>query len=142
METPVRKLTILFVVGLALSGCATQPLPTSETRSVTDRAVHNTQLATPRQGTGSVLVKRDTGLMGSACTYRIYANGRPVVDLKAKESFQFYLPAGSHIIGARPATVCGGGTSEAQVIVKENATANYRLASGQMGDIRLQPTAF
>jgi hypothetical protein len=53
------------------------------------------------------------------------------------------LPFGEHVVGAIPTgTFCGGGTSEAAVVIRPESQKILRIASGQSGDIHLQPSAF
>ncbi len=50
---------------------------------------------------------------------------------------------GEHVVGATPTgTFCGGGTSEAAVVIRPESQKILRIASGQSGDIHLQPSAF
>ncbi len=64
------------------------------------------------------------------------------VDLDTSEKFEFYLPAGDHVLGAKPNGICGGGTSGVEVVIAENRTKVYRVSIGQGGDIHIQPSAF
>lgn len=138
----MHRFLVFSLFAVALAGCATQPVATSQTQQVSSNAVLAPEFSAPTPGAGALVIKRDKGLTGSACTYRVYVNGSPAVDLRAAQSHQLFLPAGTHIIGARPASLCGGGTSEAQVAIRQGSTITYRLAATQMGDIVLQPTAF
>lgn len=132
----------LLALTALLSACATQPVSNSQARAVPPSSILSAQLLSPGPGTGKLIVKRDSGLMGAACSIRIYVDGEPVVDLGTAEKFEFYLPTGDHVLGARPNGICGGGASEAGVVIAENRTKVYRVSSGQSGDIRIQPSAF
>ena len=93
--------------------------------------------------TGSLIIKRDTGFMGSACTIRVFVDTVPVADLAPSEKIELFLPLGEHVVGATPIdTFCGGGTSEAAVVIRPESQRILRIASGQSGDIHLQPSAF
>ena len=96
----------------------------------------------PSSNTGSLIVKRDTGLMGSACAVRLFVNGIPAADLQTSEKVQFFLPAGEYVLGATATGICGGGTTGASVVIVKNRQRVYRISSGQGGDIHIQPSAF
>jgi hypothetical protein len=67
----------------------------------------------------------------------------PVADLAPSEKVEIFVPLGEHIVSAAPTgTLCGGGTSEAAVIIRPENQKILRIASGQSGDIHLQPSAF
>jgi hypothetical protein len=100
-------------------------------------------LLSQAQYTGSLIIKRDTGFMGSACTIRVFLDTVPVADLAPSEKVELFVPLGEHVVGATPTdSFCGGGTSEAAVVVRPESQKILRIASGQSGDIHLQPSAF
>jgi hypothetical protein len=81
--------------------------------------------------------------MGSACTIRVFVDRVPVADLAPSEKVEIFVPLGEHVVGATPTgAFCGGGTSEAAVVIRPEHQKILRIASGQSGDIHLQPTAF
>jgi hypothetical protein len=80
--------------------------------------------------------------MGAACRIRVFIDGIPVADLGTAEKIELFLPVGEHIIGAMPKGICGGGASEASVVIAADRQKVFRIASGQSGDIQLQPSAF
>jgi hypothetical protein len=66
--------------------------------------------ASQAQYTGSLIIKRDTGFMGSACTIRVFVHAVPVADLAPSEKIELFVPLGGHVIGATPTGIlCGGG---------------------------------
>jgi hypothetical protein len=134
-----------FAVFLALSltACATQPISIYQASAVPSSRILAPQLLSQAQYTGSLIIKRDTGFMGSACTIRVYVDTVPVADLGPSEKIELFLPFGEHVVGATPTDAfCGGGTSEAAVIIRPESQKVLRIASGQSGDIHLQPSAF
>jgi hypothetical protein len=81
--------------------------------------------------------------MGSACTIRVFVNSVPVADLAPSEKVEIFVPLGEHIVSAAPiGALCGGGTSEAAVVIRPESQKILRIASGQSGDIHVQPSAF
>ena len=80
--------------------------------------------------------------MGSACTVRVFVDAVPVADLGPSEKIELFLTLGEHNVVVRPNGICGGGISEASVVIMPKRQRILRVASGQSGDILLQPSAF
>ena len=140
-EVVMRFFTALLT--LALTACATQPVSIYQASAVPSSRILAPQLLSQAQCTGSLIIKRDIGFMGSACTIRVFVNAVPVADLAPSEKVEIFLPLGEHVVGATPTEVfCGGGTSEAAVVIRPESQRILRIASGQSGDIHLQPSAF
>jgi len=132
----------IFVV-LSLTACATQPISIYQASAVPSSRILAPQLLSQAQYTGSLIIKRDTGFMGSACTIRVFVDTVPVADLGPSEKVELFVPLGEHVVSATPIDfLCGGGTSEAAVIIRPESQNILRIASGQSGDIHLQPSAF
>ena len=128
---------------LSLTACATQPVSIYQASAVPSSRILAPQLLSQAQYTGSLIIKRDTGFMGSACTIRVFENSVPVADLAPSEKVEIFVPLGEHIVSAAPiGTLCGGGTSEAAVVIRPESQKILRVASGQSGDIHVQPSAF
>jgi type IV pilus biogenesis protein CpaD/CtpE len=128
---------------LSLMACATQPISIYQASVVPSSRMLAPQLLSQAQYTGILIIKRDSGFMGSACTIRVFVDTVPVADLAPAEKIEIFVPLGEHVVGATPTdTFCGGGTSEAAVIIRPESQKILRIASGQSGDIHLQPSAF
>ena len=81
--------------------------------------------------------------MGSACTIRVFVDAVAVADLKPSEKVEMYLSFGEHsVVVSSTGVLCGGGTSETAVVVMPERQRILRIASGQSGDIKIQPSAF
>ena len=135
----------IFAAFLALSivACATQPVSIHQASAVPPARILAPQWLSQAQYTGSLIIKRDTGFMGSACTIRVFIDAVPVADLAPSEKVELFVPFGEHVVGATSnGVLCGGGTSEAAVVVRPENQKILRIASGQSGDIHLQPSAF
>ena len=130
-------------LALSLTACATQPISIYQASAVPTSRILAPQLVSQAQYTGSLIIKRDTGFMGSACTIRVFVDTVPVVDLAPSEKIEIFVPLGEHVVSAAPTDIfCGGGTSEAAVVIRPESQKILRIASGQSGDIHLQPSAF
>ncbi len=130
-----------FIV-LLLAACATTPITVNQAVSVPDSRILAPQLVYQTSNTGSLVVKRDSGLMGSACTIRVFVDAVPVADLEPTEKVELFVALGEHSVVATSNGICGGGTSEAAVVIMPERQRILRIASGQSGNIFLQPSAF
>jgi hypothetical protein len=132
------------IIALSLTACATSPVSVHQASLVPSSRMLAPQLVsqTQAQPTGSLVVKRDSGLMGSACTIRVFVDAVPVADLAPSEKVELFVPSGEHIVGVTSNGICGGGVAEAAVVIFPERQKILRIASGQSGDIYLQPTAF
>lgn len=130
-------------LALSLAACATQPITIGQASAVPSSRILAPQWLSQGQYTGSLIIKRDTGFMGSACTIRVFVDAVPVADLAPSEKVELFIALGEHVVGASPTGFfCGGGASEAAVVIIPERQKILRIASGQSGDIYLQPSAF
>jgi hypothetical protein len=132
------------ILALSFMACATQPVSIHQASLVPSTRMLAPQLVSQAQAhpTGSLIVKRDSGFMGSACTIRVFVDAVPIADLAPSEKVELFVPSGEHIVGVTSNGICGGGVAEAAVVVFPERQKILRIASGQSGDIYLQPTAF
>jgi hypothetical protein len=128
---------------LSLTACATRPITIHQASAVPSSRILAPQWLSQAQYTGSLIIKRDSGFMGSACTIRVFVDAVPVADLAPSEKVEVFVALGEHVVGAAPNGIfCGGGTSETAVVIRPESQKILRIASGQSGDIYLQPSAF
>jgi hypothetical protein len=130
-------------LALSLTACATQPVSIHQAAAVPISRILAPQWLSQARYTGSLIIKRDTDFMGSACTIRVFVDTLPVADLAPSEKVELFVPLGEHVIGASSTGMfCGGGTSETAVVIRPESQKILRIASGQSGDIHIQPSAF
>lgn len=134
--------TLLVFLLLLLSACATTPVAVNQSAAVPDSRVLARQWLTQTPNSGSLVVKRDGGFMGSACTIRVFVDAVPVADLGPSEKVEVFVPLGERSVVVTSNGICGGGTSETAVVIMPERQKILRIASGQSGDIYLQPSAF
>jgi hypothetical protein len=127
---------------LLISGCATHPIAYSEITVVPNSRVLAPEFLAERSGTAKITIKRDAGFMGSACTYKVFIDGRPLARIHNGERINFFVDPGQHILGALAEGFCGGGTAEVEASLTTGQWKNYRIASGQDGTLQLLATAF
>lgn len=134
----------VFTVFLALllAACATTPTTIQQASNVPSSRILAAQWVSQAPYTGSLVIKRDSGFMGSACTIRVFVDAVPVADLAPAEKVEIFVPMGEHIVGVTSNGICGGGVAETAVVIGLERQKILRIASGQSGDIYLQPSAF
>jgi hypothetical protein len=133
----------VFFFPLSFTACATTPLTVNQTATVPASRVLAPQLLSETSNSGSLVVKRDSGFMGSACTIRVFVDAVPVADLRPAEKIELVVALGEHsVVATATGGICGGGTSEAAVVIMPERQRILRIAAGQSGDILLQPSAF
>jgi hypothetical protein len=130
------------IMALSLAACATTPTTIQQASNVPSSRILAAQWVSQAPYTGSLVIKRDSGFMGSACTIRVFLDGVPVADLAPAEKVEIFVPMGEHIIGVTSNGICGGGFAETAVVIALERQKILRIASGQSGDIYLQPSAF
>src|ERR1051325_11809887 len=135
----MRRLPPIILL-LSLSACATTPLTVNQTVAVPKSRVVAPEFLSQTSNSGSLVVKRDSGFMGSACTIRVFVDAIPVADLKPAERVEVFVGFGEHsVVVTSTSVLCGGGTSETAVVIMPERQRILRIASGQSGDIFLQP---
>ena len=129
---------------VSIAGCATTPIPTENLVDVPHERVLIANYMQQNDAFGRVIVKRDAGVVGSACDIRIYVNKDFVALASSGERAIMYLPPGDHILSARTNSfVCGGGLVEARTTVIQGGTSTWRMSFTDGGkEFMLQPTAF
>lgn len=138
----MRNLALISFL-FSLSACATTPLTLNQTVPVPESRILARQFLSETSNSGSLVVKRDSGFMGSACTIRVFVDAVAVADLNPAEKIELFVALGEHsVVATATSSICGGGTSEAAVVIMPERQRILRIASGQSGDIFLQPSAF
>jgi hypothetical protein len=138
----VFHLACLSAVLATMIGCATRPVSNANSVAVPASRSLSSQFLQEQPGTGRITVKRDSGLMGSACAARVYIDGQPMADLRTSESTVRYLPVGPHIVSVEPSGPCGGGLSEVAAEATVERPLSFRIGYGSNGDYSINPTAF
>ncbi|MDO3404315.1 hypothetical protein QWI28_04235 [Citrobacter freundii] len=81
----------LFFGAVFLTGCATKPISTEQAKPAPEKQILDKSLFTKKPETGVVVIKRDSGYVGSACLTRVYVDGREVADLDPEQK-NYNLP--------------------------------------------------
>jgi hypothetical protein len=134
-------IALLFLSIYFLAGCATTPVTTAEAKVVPASRILASEYLVRQPGSCLVIIKRDAGIGGSACSSRVSVDGHPVADVASGEKISLYVSAGDHIIGSDPNGICGGGLSEVSIAARPDKPATLRIRYGSNGDYTIQPTA-
>jgi hypothetical protein len=140
----MKLLSVSLAVVILLAGCSTTGTPTNEAMKVSPtRLLAPVGWRAPAAGAGQLSIKRDHGLVGSACTVRIFVDAVPVAELLQREIVTLYLPLGDYVVSATPSTsVCPDTVVESGVRLTEAKPTVLRVGFAQSLDLVLQPTAF
>lgn len=129
-----------IILAALLAGCATQVVPEAEMRP--PAKVQPSVRVTPAAGDGTIVVKRDSGQLGAACTHHIWLDGQQVVSLEEGQGIALAVPAGEHVLSMKTGGwLCGNINREVGFSIAAGQKKSFR--SGVAGDLAfLQATAF
>ncbi len=91
----MRLVVVFLMLSLAV---ATTPLTINQAAVVPESRILAPQLLAQASNTGSLVVKRDSGFMGSACTIRVFVDAVPVADLMPAEKIRVFVALGEHSV--------------------------------------------
>ncbi|AYW20387.1 hypothetical protein DTA24_17905 [Klebsiella sp. P1CD1] len=137
----MKKIALALVI-VGINGCATKPVTNEQAQNIPAKQILDSSFFSKKEGTGEVIIKRDSGVMGSACMTRVYLDGKEIADLDTAQKAVIYPKVGNHIFSAWPKGMCGGGMSEQSGTVIDGKTLMYRIGYGTNGDFGIYPTAF
>ncbi len=132
------KFIALVLALLVVAGCSTSPISSGEASKVPSSRLH----AFTNKQESTLVVTRDTGILGAACNYKLYIDGVFAAEFGSGETAAFGLKAGSHVLGIAAAAPCGGaGLLESEVVVAAGQVAKRRIYTNHSG-FRLTPTSY
>ena len=128
-------LTAIFGL-VSLTACSTQPLSDNSYTHIQPLVKNNSD-----ESTSAVVIRRDVGLMGSACKVDTYLDGIKYGSLSSGQSIKINTTEGEHILSAKfTGAICPDRLSEASLKLKENQTKYFRLAFDASGSFSIMPT--
>ncbi|WP_343595373.1 hypothetical protein [Acinetobacter sp.] len=130
----------LFI--LLITGCAIKPVTNENAKNVPNKRILNSRYLIKDDSKVFVIIKRDQGYVGSACTTQILIDGSPVANLRMSEKIMIYLSPEQHIISSVPQGICGGGIVELQIDLTSKKTATFRVGFDGNATHKIQPTVF
>jgi len=136
------RIIVILIVGMAISGCATIPIPNAAATMAPASQILDNSYFKAGSELVEVTVKRDSGIGGSACSSRIFVDGKPVANINVSEKIVLYLTKTEHMLGAWPNGICGGSMSEVRADLRSGSPASLRVGYGSNGDFFINQTAF
>ena len=99
---------IVITILVMMMGCATSPIPTKDALLISGDQLLSNKYSEKFENSGEVIVKRDSGVMGSACAIKIFVDGEIIAELDTEEKVVLHLSPGEHILSAISNDPCGG----------------------------------
>lgn len=132
-------LTLFISVG----GCSTSPVKLKEAEPVDTAHLYAYQERLEQSAT--LVIARDSGLIGGGCRFGFYINGQVVADFETSQKATFYVPAGEYRLGSGRAKdqhgLCGfdGPPKERETTLKAGQTKLFRMFMDQDGNADVLP---
>lgn len=136
------KPLVVILTACALSACSNTPVPTNQAKEIPAQQLLTSAYSATNIATGTIIIKRDAGEMGSLCTVYVSIDGNSLAKLESEEKVTAHVTPGRHIISAAPKGACTGGLSEQASTLSKNETQVFRASFASAGDFSLSPTAF
>ena len=140
----IKKFWLLVITSALIAGCTTAPVKFAESKSVPSERIYDgfQNYATPSESSSTVIIVRDSGLLGSAGSASIFVNGEIITRLKVGESIVLNVPAGDNILGSGPGTKLKWesddvGLKEQTLFALQGKTYYYRLRIAPSGGLEL-----
>lgn len=132
-----------MLAAISLAGCATQAILPSKAKPVPVDRIYQYQNRTD-QNNSTLIVVRDSGMVGSACYATIYINGGRVAKLETQEKATFFLPSGEWSIGTnlegRGLCSAPNDRQERYISLKNGESKSVRIFTDGSGNMDIKPT--
>lgn len=138
----MQKNIYLALFTLFITGCAIKPVSNDDAKIVPNKRMLDGTYFIKDDSKVFVVIKRDQGHVGSACTTKILIDGNPVVNLRMSEKIMIYLSPEQHIISSIPQGICGGGIAELQIDLTSTKPSTFRVGYDGNATHKIQPTVF
>lgn len=136
----MQRIIAAGLVVLALSGCATAPMPVSEAKPVPSDEIYGFKSPASKDS-GGLTVFRDDGFVGSGCDIMLYIDGQRAAKIGPGEKASFNLPTGAVNLGtglAESGLCAGAAIKTVAADIKPGKDAIYRI-NGDMQGFYLGP---
>lgn len=136
----MQRIIAAGLVALALSGCATAPMPVSEAKPVPSDEIYGFKSPASKDS-GGLTVFRDDGFVGSGCDIMLYIDGQRAAKIGPGEKASFNLPTGAVNLGtglAESGLCSGAAIKTVAADIKPGKEAIYRI-NGDMQGFYLGP---
>jgi hypothetical protein len=117
----------LVLLASALCSCVVVSYnkPTEKAKPISTNQVIDNRYLTKTSASSEVIIKRDGGFAGSACSIRVFIDESAIADLWPEEKVVLYVPHGEHLFGAERNGICGLATLRTDI--KETVTSDKSL---------------
>ena len=123
-----NRLSIYFIVMLALSGCGTTPVPTSMTMHVASEHIITPRSAYWFENGIPITIKRDSGFKGGSGRITFLINNMAIAELQTSERIDLQLPPGDYIFGVVSSwNPFNAAPTERAVTVRPGGITTYRI---------------
>jgi hypothetical protein len=131
----------LAAVSIGVVACGTTPVPSSSAKPVPPDRIYATEFTKAHDGSAFLVVTRDSGLKGKACTVRFYVDGTHVADLRTSEQVRLFVEEGEHLVGVS-AQGCLGGSDQMSIVATLAKPILLHIQAGHGEGLKIQPSAF
>ncbi len=121
--------------------CGTTPVPSSNANPVPADRIYATELTNAQHGYALLVVTRDKGLKGKACTARLYVDGTHVADLRTSEQVRLFVEPGEHVVGVS-AQGCLGGSDQTSIVATQAKPTLLHIQAGHGDGLTIEASAF
>jgi hypothetical protein len=131
----------LAAAAIVTVACGTTPVPSSNAKPVPSDRIYATEFTKAHHGSAFLVVTRDRGLKGKACTARFYVDGTHVADLRASEQVRLFVEEGAHVVGVS-AQGCLGGSDQMSIVATQAKPTLLHIQAGHGEGLKIEPSAF
>lgn len=124
---------------IALTGCSTTPVDPGSARAVPpERVLSPTLLSPDVNRTAQIVVSRDQGMRGSACSYIISFDNVKVLALRSSETATLHVAPGAHFLRLETTGgLCGRTVMSQNVFIAAGERQVYRAIQPGAGEAHL-----
>ena len=131
----------LAVAPILAIACGTTPVPSSNAQPVPADRIFAAGFTKAQPGYALLVVTRDIGLKGKACTARLFVDGTHVADLRTREQVRLFVEEGEHVVGVS-AKGCFGGADQTSIVVTPAKPTLLHIEAGHGKGLTVEPSAF
>ena len=138
----MRRFIGLLVLAIVLAGCSTSQTSEADVLVAKPENLYAYQEKTV-ENNSTIIVTRDSGLIGVGGAFAFYLNGKLVARLYRQERAVFYVPSGEFLLGygSVGGLVKDGPRIERETILKAGETKRFRLFIDQDGNMDIRPSS-
>jgi len=135
--------SVAVFVCVALAACATEPVTDLHAKFVQGQKVLDRSFVDGSRGKAAIVVKRDSGLLGSGCSATVLIGGNRVALLDPGEAVMLQLPEGDFVVGAaNNGGLCGSQIAEVKVAARNASLTKVRIGYGASMAFTISETAY